>query len=206
MTPFAIRKRIRSLLHEARDFVSELQALSRGDVAPVAPKAPTVSTTPTTQEHNWEMSTPAELVDHIVSHHHEGLRRELPKLIRVAKQIEREQSKHPAAPRGLTDTLTTLSSELEGHMQSEEGTLFPLLTGGTRSGSVELQIRMMARDHDDHAKQLEQIRKQTSNLTAPQDASEEWTKLYSDLTALEADLREHIYLEDSILFARVTNN
>jgi regulator of cell morphogenesis and NO signaling len=65
-----------------------------------------------------------------------------------------------------------------------------------------MPIRMMEREHDDHADELEQIRRLTHGLTAPVDASPSWTALYSALATLEADLHQHIYLENNVLFAR----
>jgi regulator of cell morphogenesis and NO signaling len=204
MTPFGIRKRARAMLHKGVDLAREVRVFAVTLTSPTAttPATPIAAAPPAKKERNWELRSPAELVDHIVSHHHEGLRRDLPALVDVAKRLEREQAEHPAVPRGLADTLATMSAELEGHMLSEETSLFPELRAGARRGPVELQIRMMARDHEDHAKHLALIRKQTANLTAPVDASAEWAKLYADLVALEADLRQHIYLEDNILFAR----
>ena len=40
------------------------------------------------------------------------------------------------------------------------------------------------------------------NQFEPADASAAWIDLYARLTALETELRQHIYLEDNILFAR----
>lgn len=159
---------------------------------------------PVKRERSWEMRSQVEIIDHIVSHHHEGLRRDLPGLIDAARRLEREQAQHPAVPRGLTDTLAELASELEGHMYSEESTLFPTLRAGARRGPIDMQIRMMTRDHEGHAASLGRIREKTGNLTAPADASAEWTRLYAGLAALESDLREHVYLEENILFARAS--
>lgn len=158
--------------------------------------------TPVKRERNWEMRSQAEIIEHIVSHHHEGLRRDLPELVAAARRLEREQAQHPAAPRGLAETLAELASELEAHMSSEEGSIFPTLRTGARRGPIDLQIRMMTRDHEAHTASLRRLREQTANLTAPADASPEWTRLYAGLAALESNLREHVYLEENILFAR----
>lgn len=210
MTPFGIRKRIHTALAEARDLVRGARDLAAaqpppaGDVRATAASAAAASMSGK-RERNWELSNQAELIDHIVSHYHEGIRRDLPSLVDVAKRLEREQAQHAAVPVGLADTLETMYAELAAHMLSEEDSLFPELSGGARRGSIDMQVRMMERDHDDHAKHLAHIREQTANLTAPHDASAEWKKLYADLVALEVDLRQHIYLEDSILFARAAS-
>lgn len=168
------------------------------------PSSEYAAAAPVERARNWEMSSQAELVEHIVSHHHEGLRRELPALVDAARQLERAEAEHPAVPRGLADTLAELAAELEAHMLSEEDSLFPLLRADTRRGPIAMQIRMMERDHDGHAASLRHVREQTANLTAPDSASAEWTDLYARLATLEAELREHIHLEDAILFARAS--
>lgn len=191
---------------KARDVARELKAIAMSPEAGARPspamRAAVAPPAPAKKERNWELCSQAELIDHLVSHHHEGLRRDLPALVAEAKRIEREQAQHPAVPRGLADTLAALSSELESHMLSEESSVFPALRTGTRRGPIDMEIRMMGRDHDDHARHLERIRAQTANLTAPADASTDWAKLYADLVTLEAELRRHIDLEDGILFAR----
>lgn len=195
MTPFAIRKRLRAL-------VEKRLAPASSAPAPTVAHAPAVVTAPPAKkERSWELSTQAELVDHIVSHFHEGLRRDLPVLVDAAMRLEREQAQHPQVPAGLADTLATMSSELQGHMLKEENVLFPILRRGARGG-VDMPIRMMQRDHEEHDANLERIRALTANLTAPADASVAWKKLYADLVTFETELHQHIYLEDNILFAR----
>jgi regulator of cell morphogenesis and NO signaling len=183
------------------DVARDALADSSSTGAAAAPAQPTPPA-PVKREQNWEMRSQAEIIEHIESHYHAALRRDLPELIKAARRLEREQVQHPAVPHELTDTLEELASELESHMFTEENSLFPTLRTGGRGGPIDMQVRMMARDHGGHTASLGRIRKQTANLTAPADASPEWIKLYADLTALESDLREHIYLEDNILFAR----
>lgn len=159
--------------------------------APVAEKQP-----------NWELRTQAELVDHIVSHFHARLRRDLPALVAAAQRIEREHAQHPAVPVNLADELAALASELEGHMVKEETVLFPMLRTGARGGQLDMPIRMMERDHDNHADALDRIRQCTTNLKPPTDASTAWLDLYAGLVRLETELHQHIYLENNVLFAR----
>ena len=206
MTPFGIRRRVRGLVGKVVDLARDALANSSSIPAAAPAPPPPAPSPPVKRERNWEMRSQVELIEHIVSHHHEGLRRDLPELIGAARRLEREQVQHPAVPRGLTDTLVELASELEGHMFSEESSLFPTLRAGARGGPIDMQVRMMARDHDGHTASLGRIRHQTANLTAPADATPEWTKLYAGLAALESDLREHVYLEDNILFARASSS
>lgn len=182
----------------------------RGTTPPapsVAPPAsePAPAPTPVVEKRpNWELRTQAELVDHIITHHHAGLRRDLPRLVDAARRIEREHADHPAVPSLLCDELAAFESSLEGHMLKEETVLFPQLRTGARGGQLDMPIRMMERDHDDHTDGLDRIRQLTGGLTPPADAPAAWKQLYADLAMLEAELREHIYLENNILFARAS--
>jgi regulator of cell morphogenesis and NO signaling len=169
------------------------------------PAAPEASPAPVVEKNvKWELRTQAELVEHIVSHYHANLRRDLPALIDAARRIERDHAAHAAVPRGLADELASFASELESHMLKEETVLFPTLRTGARGGQLDMPIRMMERDHDGHTAGLDRIREHTANLTAPDDASAAWLDLYRGLATLETDLQQHIYLENNILFVRAT--
>ena len=169
---------------------------------PEAPPSAQPAPAPPPKPVNWELRTQAELVDHIEQHYHAGLRRDLPVLIEGARRIEREHAGHPSAPSGLASLLESFESELESHMQKEERMLFPVLRTGSRGGPVDMPIRMMEREHDDHADALERVRQLTHDLEAPADASSAWQELYAGLAGLEEALRQHIYLENNVLFAR----
>lgn len=167
------------------------------DAPPVAPAEPARP-----KAINWELRSQAELVDHIEQHYHAGLRSQLPRLVQRARVIERENAQHADAPTGLADLLEQFASNLESHMAKEERMLFPILRTGSRGGPVDMPIRMMEREHDSHDSELEQIRQLTHDLVAPSDASADWQRLYADLATLEAELHQHIYLENNVLFAR----
>jgi regulator of cell morphogenesis and NO signaling len=209
----SLRQKLESL---ARDAAARMPAAARAPLQrlvsrvrpskppppPAAPPEPEVPVVEPPKPVNWELRSQAELVDHIETHYHAGLRHDVPRLIERARRIEREHAGHAQLPVGLTELLEKLEGELEAHMQKEERILFPTLRTGSRGGPIDMPIRMMEREHDDHADELEQIRRLTHGLTAPVDASPSWTALYSALATLEADLHQHIYLENNVLFAR----
>jgi regulator of cell morphogenesis and NO signaling len=170
---------------------------------PAAPAArvdapPAASAPP--KQINWELRSQAELVDHIEQHYHAGLRRDLPKLIDAARQVERDQ--HVFA--GLTDLLESFAGDLESHMLKEERMLFPTLRTGARGGAIDMPMRMMEREHESHDEHLERIRELTRDFSAPTDAAPAVQQLCSGLAALDTDLRQHIYLENHVLFARAS--
>jgi regulator of cell morphogenesis and NO signaling len=61
-------------------------------------------------------------------------------------------------------------------------------------------------EHDDHAHNLRRTRELTHDFALPADASSAWRDLYRDLQRLEADLGQHIDLENNVLFTRALAN
>lgn len=188
-----VLQRFEDVYRARRSQTPPAEPVTQPAAEPAAPAPRTVS---------WELRSQAELVEHIEQHYHAGLRRDLPTLIDAARRVEREHPDHPHAPIGLAGLLESFASDLESHMLKEERMLFPTLRTGARGGSVGMPIRMMEREHDGHSDELDNIRQLTHDLIAPADASPAWNELYTGLTQLEADLRQHIYLENNILFAR----
>jgi len=152
----------------------------------------------------WEQRSQAELADHIERHYHAGLRRDLPPLIEAARKVERVHAAKPGVPKGLADVLTEFFGEMQSHMGKEEQILFPMLRRGARGGGVEMPIRVMEQEHDAHGVQLAKIRELTGDLRLPAHACATWTALYNGLAAIEAELMQHIHLENHVLFARAT--
>ena len=89
-------------------------------------------------------------------------------------------------------------------MAKEEQILFPMLRRGARGEAVYMPVRMMESEHDAHGAQLAKIRELTGDLQLPYGACATWTALYHGLETLEAELMQHIHLENNILFSRAT--
>lgn len=196
---------VRNLLDRLESAYHTRRGTKPAAPAPTTPPADAVDATATSApEINWEMRSPAELVDHIEQHYHAGLRRDLPTLIVAARDLERAHAEHGSVPSGLSDLLAELFAALDSHMTREEQMLFPMLRTGARGGSIDMPMRMMERDHDEHDVGLGRIRELTHDLVAPSDGPAAWLELYAQLATLEAELRQHIYLEDRVLFARAT--
>jgi regulator of cell morphogenesis and NO signaling len=60
----------------------------------------------------------------------------------------------------------------------------------------------MMREHDAAGELVRQIRKASSEYSAPADACPSYEALYRDLREFEADLHQHVHLENNILFPR----
>lgn len=150
----------------------------------------------------WDERSQSDLADHIEAHYHAGLRRDLPALIEAARKVERVHREKPAVPAGLADLLSTFLSEMETHMMKEERVLFPMLRRGGRGQAVYMPVRVLEHEHETHRDVLQHIRRLTGDLEAPAHACATWRALYAGLSTLEAELMQHIHLENNILFAR----
>lgn len=142
----------------------------------------------------------AALIAHILERYHAVHRREMAELIPLARKVEAMHAAHRSVPRGLGDLLTRIGYEMEAHMQKEEQGLFPTILAG--GGAMAMAIEIMRDDHDDHGVRLEEVAALTGGLTVPDDAGEAWSALYAGLRGFVADLREHIRLENDVLFPR----
>lgn len=150
-------------------------------------------------------TTPPEptdaLVKHILTRYHETHRRELAELVRLARKVEAVHREHPDVPRGLADELEGLRLELHEHMNVEEEILFPLLlaSDATPSGPP---IEQMRQEHRHHGERLLRLEELAHEFEVPVDACRSWCALYAGSSKLVDDVREHIHLENNVLFPR----
>jgi regulator of cell morphogenesis and NO signaling len=141
------------------------------------------------------------LIEHIVGRYHQVHRQELPELRALAQRVEKVHAEHPAVPKGLSELLARMHSEMESHMQKEEQILFPMMRSGGHPMIVH-PIGMMRHEHDSHGEELEALAKLTGDLTLPAEACNSWRALYAGLGKFRDDLTEHIHIENNILFPK----
>ncbi len=166
------------------------------------------------KDQNWQTEALADLVAHIENTHHKYTREEMARLVPLLDKVCSVHGKnHPelqqvrASFRGLVQELTT-------HMMKEEGVLFPYIVRMEEAviqkepvlpapfGSVQNPVSMMEHEHDSAGKALRAMREGSSGYTAPGDACVSYQTLYKALADFEADLHQHIHLENNILFPR----
>ena len=83
-------------------------------------------------------------------------------------------------------------------MQKEEQGLFPTLRAG--QGSMAMAMELMRDEHDDHHLRLDELEALTRGHQPPEDACGSWRALYAGTAKFAADLREHIRIENDVLF------
>lgn len=148
----------------------------------------------------WQNASDSDIIDHILPRYHDTHRRQLEELVPLAEKVAGVHAdKFPAE---VVSLLHTIQNELLSHMMKEERILFPMLKQGAGRAAA-MPVRMMMHEHTEHEAALERLLEVTGNLQAPADACRSWQRLYSLAQELVDDLRDHIDLEDNILFARV---
>jgi regulator of cell morphogenesis and NO signaling len=166
------------------------------DLAPIEAELASLSGEPNTLPESVE-----DLIQHIFDRYHQVHRRQLPELRALAQRVESVHADHPAVPKGLSDLLARIQSELESHMQKEEQILFPLMRAGGNPMIVH-PIAMMRHEHDQAGDDLKAAAALTGELTLPAEACNSWRALYAGLAQFAEDLTEHIHIENNILFPK----
>jgi regulator of cell morphogenesis and NO signaling len=141
------------------------------------------------------------LIDLIVTRYHARYRRELPGPVRHACRVEANHKDHKAVPRGIAVLLERMIRQLEFHMKEEELFLFPMMRRGGHP-LIAQPIAIMLAEHDKHAEHLHEREALTNTPTAPDDASPTWRVLYVGGKKLVDDLREHVRIDNNVLFPR----
>jgi regulator of cell morphogenesis and NO signaling len=168
----------------------------------------------TSPSEGWQTAALAELIAHIVEKHHTFTRQELARLdALLAKVCGVHGQNHPELFR-IQKQFQELSRELGPHMLKEERVLFPYIMQMEEAGknnltlpappfgTVRNPVRVMMAEHDAAGDILREMRELSSDYMVPEDACISYQTLYGALAALEADLHQHIHLENNILFPR----
>ncbi len=184
--------------------------LSELDTLDATPESATGST-PVTQP-RWDQMSVQNLVDHIVVHCHRPLQTELPLIcVRARMLLDAEGDKAPALLQGIVNALEALLRELVPHMHDEEARLFPWLKQHARHPEAGLPLlpnhmNVLMDEHEHVVGLLRQLRLLTGDYSVPVGRRENWALLWQSLADLDADLQEHIHLENNVLFPRVRRN
>ena len=69
-------------------------------------------------------------------------------------------------------------------------------------GTVQNPVRMMVQEHDSAGNLTKEIRNLARDFVVPEGTCNSLKALYQGLEAFEADLHQHIHLENNLLFPR----
>lgn len=150
---------------------------------------------------HWLEAPLDELCDFIETRYHAKLREELPALRELAAKVDEAHADHEARPVDLSSLLAAIHTAVLEHLDKEEQVLFPAIRQGVGRGAAG-PVQCMEAEHDEHGKNLARLRRMTNDFAPPEDACPTWRALYLRLDELEAELMEHINLENNVLFPR----
>lgn len=163
---------------------------------------------------NWAERPLSDVISHINSTHHAFVRQECPRIEALAAKVVGVHGKNHPELREVQRVISALASELSVHLMKEEQILFPYVIRLEESfvagepappamfGSVANPVRMMMHEHDTAGDALRTLRSLTDDYRVPQEACISYQTLYQALQDFEADLHQHIHLENNILFRR----
>ena len=163
---------------------------------------------------DFQNSRLAELIFHILCRHHGYVKQEVPRLKQLLTKVVAVHGSAHAELAVIQHTFAGVADELLGHMMKEEMVLFPYIEAMEQAihagkpvprppfGSIANPVRMMELEHESAGSALEEIRRLTSGYTPPENACFSYKTLYSALKEFEADLHQHVHLENNILFPR----
>ncbi len=153
-----------------------------------------------------------QLISYILIHHHFYVKNTIPMIIDLLNKLVTKHGDHYPKMIKVYQLFTAVKEELEPHMQKEERVLFPRIK---EVAALSLQqrpfaqgpayinspITVMETEHDHAGQLMFEIRDITNNYTAPEDACTTHSVCLVALKAFEADLHQHVHLENNILFS-----
>ena len=163
---------------------------------------------------DWQKQLLADLIAHITTTHHVFVREESPRIEALAAKVVGVHGKNHPELLQVQQIFSALAEELRVHLMKEEQMLFPYIVAHGRErlagepappamfGTVVNPVRMMMQEHDGAGEALRALRSVTGDYTVPEDACISYRTLYQALDGFEADLHQHIHLENNILFPR----
>jgi len=161
---------------------------------------------------NWQAEALADLIAHINNTHHKYTKEEIARLGPLSEKVYSVHGENHPELGQMRAVFQGLAQELTTHMMKEEMVLFPYIVRMEESviqkepilpppfGSVQNPVSMMMHEHDSAGSALRALRKLSSGYNPPQAACVSYQTLYKALADFEADLHQHINLENNILF------
>ena len=163
---------------------------------------------------DWQREPLSELIAHINATHHKFVRTEIIRLVPLFEKVCGVHGKNHPELLHIHALFRGLAQELTSHMMKEEMVLFPAVVRMEEAvtegepilpppfGSFANPVAMMEHEHDSAGDALRAMRSASNGYIPPEGACASYQALYRALAEFEADLHQHIHLENNILFPR----
>ncbi|QDS94830.1 Iron-sulfur cluster repair protein YtfE [Roseimaritima multifibrata] len=173
----------------------------------------TVAETHDTEHPDWMHASLTELCDRIEQKHHARLKDSLPLLSRLMAEVVALHGEAHEELREVEQHFMTWRDEILTAMAEEERSLFPAIRqydseaftdhSETLTAPLQEMIYRVRFEHADIGEALKKTRSASKNFLAPKDACAKFSQMYQLLRWTEADVRQYVHKEESILFPRV---
>ena len=162
----------------------------------------------------WRTESLTSLSAFIIDTHHFFTKHELARLETLLDKVCSRHGENHVELFALHSAFQHLKQDLIPHMLKEEQVLFPYIARMEEAlseqravpppffGTVQNPVRMMMAEHDTAGDLLSEMRRLTNGYVVPPDGCISFQSLYQALQEFEADLHQHIHLENNILFPR----
>jgi regulator of cell morphogenesis and NO signaling len=154
------------------------------------------------------------LIQHIVRVHHQYVRQELPRLAEMAQKLAAKRSDRAPELENVEKLLDELRTDMFAHIQKEEQVLFPFISQMDQESivayppahacfrSVAHPVSKMMQEHESANHVVAELRRLTLGFQPPEWACATHIALFVGLSEFETDLKQHIHLENDVLFPR----
>lgn len=161
---------------------------------------------------NWIVVPLNELTHHIREKHHGYVREAIPRTRALSDKVATKHGANHTELAEIGKLFAEVGREMIVHMQKEEQILFPYIDAVDRAVNTHVSveppffqtlknpIHAMIQEHDAAGDLVRQIRVLSSEHTPPGDACTSFKALYEALREFEADLHQHVHLENNVLF------
>lgn len=163
---------------------------------------------------NLESCSLTRLIQHIVRTHHQTVRQELPRFAELSQKIAGKHGEKAPQYKAVAKLIEQLRAEMFAHLEKEEQVLFPYIVRLEEAAedhsaaphacfrSVAQPVSMMIREHESAEGIVTQLHQLTNGFEPPAWACPRNTAFHAGLAAFERDLRQHVHLENDLLFPR----
>ena len=149
------------------------------------------------------------LADYIVRTHHTYVKFNIPQIYNYVMRVATKHGDRYPFMKEVYMLFAELQEEMTQHMLKEERILFPRIKQLEAHGVTDFPldyftapIDIMEEEHDRAGELMHQIRELTSNYSIPEGACTTFRLSLASLQAFEADLHQHVHLENYILFPK----
>ena len=154
------------------------------------------------------------LIQHIVRAHHLQVRQVLPGLSEMASKVAAKRQDRAPELVKVAELVEKLRCEMYAHIEKEELVLFPYISQMDQESaaayptahicfrSVTHPIFVMEQEHESADHIMAELVRVTNHFEPPSWACATHIALFAGLRAFEANLKQHVHLENVVLFPR----